>query len=103
MKTSKRLLEAGITVGVLLMLTPTVGLLLTAYGMMRAFNTLGTSGISDPHELSHRIGFVLIANACSVVLCPLGVILFFLSLVFLRRLRRNAPPPLPPAWTPEQR
>lgn len=42
---------------------PMIGLLGTVTGMIKAFATLGTSGIGDPAQLSGAIGEVLIATA----------------------------------------
>ena len=42
---------------------PMIGLLGTVTGMIRAFATLGTSGIGDPSSLSAAIGEVLVATA----------------------------------------
>jgi biopolymer transport protein ExbB len=43
--------------------TPMIGLLGTVTGMIRAFETLGSSGIGDPSSLSAAIGEVLVATA----------------------------------------
>lgn len=43
--------------------TPMIGLLGTVTGMIRAFATLGSSGIGDPSSLSAAIGEVLVATA----------------------------------------
>ncbi len=43
--------------------TPMIGLLGTVTGMIRAFATLGESGIGDPSKLSSAIGEVLVATA----------------------------------------
>jgi biopolymer transport protein ExbB len=43
--------------------TPMIGLLGTVTGMIKAFATLGSSGIGDPASLSGAIGEVLIATA----------------------------------------
>jgi len=43
--------------------TPMIGLLGTVTGMIRAFATLGTSGIGDPGALAGAIGEVLVATA----------------------------------------
>lgn len=43
--------------------TPMIGLLGTVTGMIRAFATLGSSGIGDPSALAGAIGEVLIATA----------------------------------------
>jgi biopolymer transport protein ExbB len=43
--------------------TPMIGLLGTVTGMIRAFATLGASGIGDPSSLAAAIGEVLVATA----------------------------------------
>jgi len=43
--------------------TPMIGLLGTVTGMIKAFSSLGTSGIGDPTGLSAAIGEVLVATA----------------------------------------
>lgn len=43
--------------------TPMLGLTGTVLGMMRAFSTLGASGIGDPSALAGAIGEVLVATA----------------------------------------
>ena len=89
------LLIAGIVIGSLLMLSPLVGLLGTVFGMTRAFNTLGSSGIADPQALSASVHTVLVSTAVGFFLCPVGIVLFTLSLIFFFRLRASRPPPLP--------
>jgi biopolymer transport protein ExbB len=48
--------------------TPMIGLLGTVTGMIRAFSTLGASGIGDPASLSGAIGEVLVATASGLVI-----------------------------------
>lgn len=48
--------------------TPMIGLLGTVTGMIRAFATLGTSGIGDPGSLAGAIGEVLVATASGLVI-----------------------------------
>jgi biopolymer transport protein ExbB len=48
--------------------TPMIGLLGTVTGMIRAFGTLGRSGIGDPSSLSSAIGEVLVATASGLVI-----------------------------------
>ena len=48
--------------------TPMIGLLGTATGMIKAFSTLGSSGIGDPSSLSGAIGEVLVATASGLVI-----------------------------------
>ncbi len=60
--------------------TPMIGLLGTVTGMIRAFATLGRSGIGDPSSLSSAIGEVLVATASGLVIA----IPAFGSFYFLR-------------------
>jgi len=48
--------------------TPMIGLLGTVTGMIKAFSTLGASGIGDPSSLSGAIGEVLVATASGLVI-----------------------------------
>jgi biopolymer transport protein ExbB len=48
--------------------TPMIGLLGTVTGMIKAFSTLGTSGIGDPASLSGAIGEVLVATASGLLI-----------------------------------
>jgi biopolymer transport protein ExbB len=48
--------------------TPMMGLLGTVTGMIRAFSTLGASGIGDPSSLSGAIGEVLVATASGLII-----------------------------------
>ena len=48
--------------------TPMIGLLGTVFGMITAFDTLGTSGIGDPSKLSAAIGEVLVATASGLLI-----------------------------------
>jgi biopolymer transport protein ExbB/TolQ len=93
-KTKRRFLIAGIVAGSLLTLSPLFGFLGTVFGMTRAFAALGNSGIADPTALSHSISTVLLSSALGLILCPFGVILLTVSIVFYSRLRAANPPPL---------
>ena len=77
----------GIIVGALLILAPAFGLLGTAFGMAHAFWLLHTSGVGQPDALSADIGGVLTSTAIGILLCPIGIILFALSLIFYLRAR----------------
>jgi biopolymer transport protein ExbB len=48
--------------------TPMIGLLGTVFGMISAFDTLGTQGIGDPSKLSEAIGHVLVATASGLLI-----------------------------------
>ena len=47
---------------------PMIGLLGTVTGMIRAFATLGSSGIGDPSSLAAAIGEVLVATASGLII-----------------------------------
>ena len=61
-------------------ITPMLGLTGTVLGMINAFKTLGTSGISDPAGLAGAIGEVLVATASGLFLAIPG----FASYYFFR-------------------
>ena len=90
------LLIAGIVAGFLLTLGPLWGMLGTVFGILRAFTALGQSGIGDPSVLSANVGEALIATAIGLVACPVGIVLFVVSVIQLDKANR-VPPPLPPA------
>lgn len=96
------LLISGIVAGALLMLGPFIGMLATVFGMQRAFDTLGSSGIHDPQRLSADIGTVLYSTFAGIVAFPIGLVAASLCIVFLVLDRRRTPPPLPPAPTDSQ-
>ncbi len=100
MKAKRRLLITGIVIGSLLTLSPLIGLLGTIFGMNRAFKTLGSSGVADPHALAAEISTVLYSTAAGLFLLPLGIIILSLSLVFFFRQRASTPPPFPQRPTP---
>ena len=81
----RRISLIGMVLGGILTLSPAFGLLGTAIAMVRAFASLGHSGVSDPKALSGDIGGVLISTAIGLVLCPVGLVLFTISLIFYLR------------------
>jgi len=89
------LLISGIVVGSLLTVGPFVGMLGTVFGMQRAFDTLGSSGIKDPERLSAEIGTVLYSTVAGVVALPIGLLTLALCIPFLVLDYRKTPPPLP--------
>ena len=66
--------------------TPMIGLLGTVSGMIKAFKTLGTSGIGDPTKLAGAIGEVLIATASGLFIA----IPAFMCFYFLRNKLQGA-------------
>lgn len=57
---------------------PMIGLLGTVIGMMKAFATLGGSGISDPRKLASSIGEVLTATASGLFIAIPAFILYYI-------------------------
>lgn len=57
--------------------SPMIGLLGTVTGMIRAFATLGASGIGDPSSLSSAIGEVLTATASGLFIAIPAFIAFY--------------------------
>lgn len=82
-------------VGALLTMAPFFGLAGTVLGIMGAFNVLSGSGIADPNALSRHVAQSLYSTAIGLVLCPIGIVVFTVSLIFYARRRPPAPPPLP--------
>ncbi len=66
--------------------TPMIGLVGTVTGMIKAFATLGSSGIGDPSSLSAAIGEVLVATASGLFIA----IPAFGSFYFLRNRAAEA-------------
>jgi len=89
------MLVFGIVLGALLTLSPVFGMLGTVFGMTHAFQTLGNSGIADPRSLSNSIGTTLLSTAAGLFLCPFGIVILTVSLVFYFRVRKACPPSLP--------
>jgi biopolymer transport protein ExbB/TolQ len=83
--------------GVVMVISPFVGLLGTVSGMSRAFDSMGTSGTTDPGVVSARIGEVLVSTAAglgvALVGLPVFVIFLVLTVIESRRLRLTLPPP----------
>ncbi len=57
---------------------PMIGLLGTVIGMMGAFATLGSSGISDPRALATSIGEVLLATASGLFIAIPAFIFYYI-------------------------
>jgi biopolymer transport protein ExbB len=58
--------------------TPMIGLVGTVTGMMKAFETLGSSGVGDPSSLAGAIGEVLIATASGLFIAIPAFMFFYL-------------------------
>ncbi|MDR2429321.1 MAG: MotA/TolQ/ExbB proton channel family protein [Puniceicoccales bacterium] len=57
--------------------SPMIGLTGTVLGMMKAFDTLGSSGVGDPSKLSSAIGHVLVATASGLFVAIPAFILYY--------------------------
>jgi len=57
--------------------SPMIGLLGTVIGMMGAFQTLGSTGISDPRALSTSIGEVLLATASGLFIAIPAFVFYY--------------------------
>lgn len=89
-----RFLIIGMTIGLLLILSPTISLFGSVFGAQYSWSVLGDSGVSDPKALASSIGMTLFFSMLWIAALPLGLILFVLCLVFFLR-RPPAPPRLP--------
>jgi biopolymer transport protein ExbB/TolQ len=91
----RRAFLIGAVLGGILAFSPLFGLLGTAFAMGRAFSLLGHSGVSDPKALSANISGAFLSTAIGVVLCPVGVVVFAVFLIFYLRTP-SAPVVTPP-------
>ena len=89
----KRTSLIGMVLGAILSLSPAFGLLGTAIGMIRAFSLLGHSGVADPKALSADMSGVLYSAAVGFILCPVGLVLFTVSLIFYLRAPNDSASP----------
>ncbi len=85
------LLISGIVVGGILSLGPLWGFLLTVFGMMHAFKTLGGAGISDPKQLSDSIGQSLAGAAIGLFATPVGLVLLIGCIIALVKMQKIPP------------
>jgi biopolymer transport protein ExbB/TolQ len=86
---------AGMIAGAILMTSPILGLAGTVFGMTRAFNQLGSTGVGDPAVVSDSIGTTLFSTFLGMALLPVGLVLFSISLILFLRYRTSNPPSLP--------
>jgi biopolymer transport protein ExbB len=66
--------------------SPMIGLTGTVWGMIKAFHTLGQSGITDPSKLAGNIGEVLVATASGLIVAIPAFVFFYI----LRARAQNA-------------
>jgi hypothetical protein len=71
-------------IGAWMQLAILAGMAGTAIGMMHAFETLGTSGVGDPGELSKAIGEVLWSTAAGIGVAMIGALLTCISILGMR-------------------
>lgn len=71
-------------IGACMQAGPLIGLVGTVIGMKKAFDSLGSSGIGDPSQLSNSIGWVLIATVIGILVGLIGAVLVFVSLLGFR-------------------
>jgi biopolymer transport protein ExbB len=57
--------------------SPMIGLTGTVWGMIKAFHTLGQSGITDPSKLAGNIGEVLVATASGLIVAIPAFVFFY--------------------------
>jgi len=72
-----------------------IGFLITIWGMIRAFHTLGSAGISDPQALANAIGTSLVATMAGIVVGMLGLVVFVTALILHFATKTQTPPPSP--------
>jgi len=89
MKPKRTKYIVGIVIGSLLLLSPLIALFGTAFGMQRAFDTLGGPGIQDPKALSSSIDSVLYVSAAGPIGFVCGVVLLTVSIVLFIRAGRT--------------
>ncbi|MDX2227540.1 MAG: MotA/TolQ/ExbB proton channel family protein [Verrucomicrobiae bacterium] len=58
--------------------SPMIGLTGTVFGMMGAFNTMGTSGMGDMKQLSADIGHVLVATAAGLLISIPAFVFYYI-------------------------
>jgi len=92
---AKKIAFYGIIVGALLALGPVWSIGITALSMIRAFQALGQTGVSDPRHLALDVGNSLMVTSFGFVLCPFGLVLLGISIFFFTRKAISTPPPLP--------
>lgn len=73
---------------VLVALPPLLGLLWTIWEVIRAFDTVGLSGQSDPSMLSEDISSALVSTAVGLAIAILALPILFLSVVKHRSAKR---------------
>ena len=92
------LITVGLVVSTLLTLSPLAGLIGTAVGMIKAFNSISPEGAAgDPGHLSVGVGHALVSTFVGLVLCIPGIVILTISLVYRRRAKWAEIPPQSPS------
>jgi len=73
--------------GILMIIAPLFGLLSTVFGMVVAFDTVGTEGGADPGKLAGDISRALTTTAGGLIISALSLIVFLVSLILMIRSR----------------
>ena len=88
----------AIASGIVMIVSPFIGLAGTVLGMTSAFDTMGTRGVQDTGHLSAAIGEVLVSTASGLGIALLGFPFFITFLVLAiienRKLKQMSPAPL---------
>ena len=80
--------------GILTVAGPLAGVLVTSFGMMRSFDTLGKSGVADPRALAENIGVSLNGTVIGLCAGAVGVLILIVGVIILAA-RKPSPPPMP--------
>ena len=72
-----------------------LGLSGTVIGMIRAFQTIEETGVSDPKELADAISISLGSTAIGLVIAFPGLVLFIVCLIRSATARKREPEPEP--------
>jgi biopolymer transport protein ExbB len=75
--------------GLVMIVSPMVGMLGTVGGMKGAFDSMGTSGIKDPGVVSANIGEVLVTTAAGMAIALVALPLFVMFCVLMVRENRR--------------
>src|SRR5258708_18082856 len=82
-----------ITSGGIPLLGPVIGLIGTVFGMVGAFDTLGSSRVANTDKLSSDIGVTLISTASGFFIGLIGLIFFMVCLIYWLCTRSTPQPP----------
>ncbi len=66
-------------VGAWLQLGPLLGMAVTIIGMMRAFQTMGETGVKDPSAISAAVGQVLVSTFAGLFVGLIGAVMILLA------------------------